>query len=154
MSLNIEIWGPNIWYFFHALAEKINKDKFIENKTNLVELVKIICSNLPCPECSIDAKEIINKTNFNVINTKDDFKKYIFNFHNHVNKKIGNPIFLYQDIESKYCKINVYVTFNNLIRIFNQNSNNPKLMQNSMIRQHSVKTIINLFNSIKKDFDN
>tara|TARA_B100001093_G_C26850811_1_gene1025065 strand:- start:2923 stop:3387 length:465 start_codon:yes stop_codon:yes gene_type:complete len=154
MSLNIETWGPNIWYFFHALAEKINNDKFIENKSNLVELIKIICSNLPCPECSNDAIEVINKTNFNVINTKEDFKNYIFNFHNHVNKKIGNPIFLYQDLDNKYCNINIYITFNNLIRIFNQNSNNAKLMNHSMQRQNSVKIIKNLFNSIKKDFDN
>lgn len=153
MSVNIQIWGPNIWYFFHALAEKINENKFIENKIHLIELIKIICSNLPCPECSNDAKEIINKTNFNVINTKEDFKKYIFNFHNHVNKKIGNSIFLYEDLDKKYCKINIYSTFNNLIYIFSKNSNNPKLMQSSMIRQNSVNKINNLFNLIKKDFD-
>jgi hypothetical protein len=153
MSINIEIWGPNIWFFFHALAEKINENKFINNKSSLIELIKIVSSNLPCPECSNDAKEILNKTNFNVINTKEDFKKYIFNFHNHVNKKIGNPIFLYKDLDEKYSKINIYITFKNLIRIFSQNSNNPKLMQSSMIRQTSVNKINNLFNLIKKDFD-
>ena len=153
MSINIEIWGPNIWFFFHALAEKINENKFINNKSTLIELITIVSSNLPCPECSNDAKEIINKTNFNVINTKEDFKKYIFNFHNHVNKKICNPIFLYEDLDKKYCKINIYLTFNNLIRVFSKNSNNPKLMQTSMIRQNSVNKINNLFNSIKKDLD-
>ena len=154
MSLSIDIWGPNIWFFFHALAEKINEDKFIENKKNLIEIIKIICLNLPCPECSNDATQLINKTNFNIINTKEDFKKYIFNFHNHINKKVNNPQFLYENLDEKYCKINIFITFNNLINIFSLNSNNPKLMQSTMIRQKSVTKILNLFNSIKKDLIN
>lgn len=154
MSIKIDIWGPNIWFFFHGLAEKINEDKFNENKENLIEIIKIICNNLPCPECSNDAKQLINKTNFNIINTKEDFKKYIFNFHNHINKKIGNPTFIYENLDEKYCKINIFIAFNNLIQIFSMNSKNPKLMQNSMVRQSSIKNIYNLFNSIKNHLNN
>ena len=30
-----KVWGNNIWYLFHTIAEKINKDKFLEQKNNL-----------------------------------------------------------------------------------------------------------------------
>ena len=52
---NIELWGPNVWFFLHGLAEKINQEKFSEIKSKIIEMIKIICLNLPCPECSKDA---------------------------------------------------------------------------------------------------
>ena len=150
----IEIWGPNIWFFLHGLAEKINQEKFFHIKPNIIEIIKIVCLNLPCPECSKDATSILNKTNFNTLNNKEDLKKFIFNFHNHVNKKIGNPIFLYENLDEKYSKINIFVAFKNLTYIFNKNSNNPKLMQNAMIRQHSIPKLNTLFNSLIPYFTN
>jgi len=149
MSHNIDIWGPNVWFFLHGLAEKIKEDKFNECKSNLIELIKLICFNLPCPECSKDAENLLKKTNINAINKKEDLKKYIFNFHNHINKKLNKNIFLYENLDSKYCNINIYKTFNNIIHIYSLNSNNPKLMQYSIIRRRSIIKLNNYFNSIK-----
>ena len=67
MSFNKEIWGNNIWYLFHGIAHKIKEDEFLNNKENLIFIVKTICNNLPCPECSIDATNMLNKVDFSKI---------------------------------------------------------------------------------------
>ena len=153
MSLNIETWGPNIWYFFHALAEKINNDKFIENKSNLVELIKIICSNLPCPECSNDAISIINKMNLNnMLNNKNDLIKFYYDFHNHINKKLKKPQYNYNDL-NKYKKANFNLILNNFITIFLNQPHNPKLITENFQRKNKVKIIVKNINIIQNNFE-
>ena len=44
-------WGPCTWFLFHTLAEKIREEHFMKLKPELINIVKNICSNLPCPEC-------------------------------------------------------------------------------------------------------
>ena len=72
------------------MSYNIKEDEFVNEKQNLIFLLKNISGNLPCPECSSDATDLLNKINFNNINTKEDFKMLIINFHNHVNKKLKN----------------------------------------------------------------
>ena len=145
---NKETWGNNIWFLFHTIAYKIKEDEFINCKQDLITLVKLICTNLPCPECSTDATELINKVNFNNINTKQEFKLLIFNFHNYVNKKLKKPLFDENDLDDKYSKANIHVLYKNFNIIFSANSNIPQLMSQSFHRKHNLPKIQTILNKL------
>jgi hypothetical protein len=77
-----EEWGNITWYLFHGLAEKIKEENFISNKPLLIKILKNICQNLPCPDCSQHSTSLLNNVNFQQIRSKQEFKIFIFKFHN------------------------------------------------------------------------
>ena len=96
-----EVWGPPIWTLFHVLAEKINEHMYPFYAGQLFNIVKQICSALPCPECTNDATIVLSKIKIQDLKTKEDFKKMIYIFHNYVNAKKRKPLyfaFLDQDM--------------------------------------------------------
>ena len=107
MSIAIEIWGNNIWYLFHTLSYKIKEESFLILKNDLIEIFKNICKNLPCPDCSKDAMNVIGKIDFNTVNTKENFKLMLFNFHNYVNRKLKKKEFKYEDFDNKYKNLRI-----------------------------------------------
>tara|TARA_B110001452_G_scaffold206981_1_gene177123 strand:- start:6350 stop:6811 length:462 start_codon:yes stop_codon:yes gene_type:complete len=153
MPYNVEIWGNNIWYLFHTIAHKIKEDQFLNAKNDLIYLIKTICGNLPCPECSKDATETLNKINFNTINSKQEFKTLLFNFHNYVNKKLKKPIYNEIDLDEKYSKANIYILYKNFKIIFSSNSNVPQLMSASFHRKNNLPKIENALNSLLNKFE-
>ena len=127
MAIAIEIWGPNIWALFHGLSYKIREDKFLLHKDTLIFIIKNICATLPCPECSNDASSLLKSVNFNTIKNKEDFKVFLFNFHNSVNKKLNKPLYDYSNLY-KYNDVNMNALYNNLTRIYSHKISNPHLM--------------------------
>lgn len=96
------LWGPATWYLFHTLAEKIKDDRFLLLKNQLIMLIKNICTSLPCPDCATHSTHLLSTyRNYHLIHTKEDFKQFLFNFHNIVNGKTQKEIFQ-PDILDKY----------------------------------------------------
>lgn len=101
------VWGPAIWNLFHTLAEKIKPEKFNKVKFALYNQIQIIAYNLPCPICSSGAKvyfNVINKFMVNQVKEKEDFKNFIYLFHNYVNKKKSKPLFNRINLDEQYKK--------------------------------------------------
>lgn len=153
MTYSKEVWGNNIWYLFHSIAYKIKETEFSNIKNDLIYLITIICSNLPCPECSADAVSVLNKVNYNTINSKEDFKKFLFNFHNYVNKKLNKPLFEYEKLDEKYKNANIKALYHNFNIIFSSNSNVPQLMSASFHRQQNMPKINFVLNSLLDKMD-
>ena len=87
-------WGTPTWYFFHSFAQHINSDFYIKNKTFICSMLKSICFNLPCEDCTKHAKQYTQNTlNGNYIKTKKDLQDYFFTFHNSVNVRNGKRRF-------------------------------------------------------------
>lgn len=148
MAYSKEVWGNNIWYLFHSIAHKIKESEFSNVKNDLSYLLNTISSNLPCPECSADAVSVLNKVNFNNISSKEEFKKFVFNFHNHVNKKLNKPLFEYEKLDEKYKDANIKALYHNFNIIFTSNSNIPQLMSASFHRQQTMPKINFVLNSL------
>ena len=89
---NYTLWGPATWILFHTLAEKVKEDKFTIIKYQLISFVKQICTSLPCPDCAQHATQLLSQyKNYHLIKTKEDFKLFLFNFHNMVNARLKVP---------------------------------------------------------------
>lgn len=151
MSVSREMWGNNVWFLFHTLAEKIDERRFIESKEDIEYVLKTICNNLPCPECSKHATIELNKVRFDTMNDKEQLKKMLYNFHNHVNKNLKKPLYDEENLKI-YEKANFNTIMKNFLLIFNSNIKIPQLMNQAFHRQHNIPKITEALYRISKNF--
>ena len=128
------IWGPAIWFLLHTLAEKIISANFLTIRSELLTNIFSICTHLPCPVCSEHAKEYLGKINFNSIQTKDDLKLMLFQFHNVVNQRKGHPIFTIDELNTKYKQANTVKIIQNFMIHFKDKHRSPKLIADDLQR--------------------
>ena len=115
-------WGEPIWFLFHTLAEKAKPESFHIIRSELLNIIYSICSNLPCPKCTIHATEYMKKINFNSIQTKNDLKLFLFQFHNSVNQRKNVNPFAYEQLDDKYSKTNTVAIINYFLSVYTQNT--------------------------------
>ena len=72
-------WGEAIWFLFHTLAEKIKEEHFQSKKYEMINIVKAICTNLPCPKCTDHATAYMKRLNIESIKIKQDWKDFYIN---------------------------------------------------------------------------
>ncbi len=56
-------WGNITWVFLHTIAEKIKEEYYDNEKSQILLLIKGVCSNLPCPECKQHANQYMKRIN-------------------------------------------------------------------------------------------
>ena len=69
-----DVWGPATWTLFHTLAEKVKEEHFNEMLPDMLTMIKRICMNLPCPDCSAHAVQFMSKVTANQFDSKEKFK--------------------------------------------------------------------------------
>jgi hypothetical protein len=153
MSFDKTVWGNTTWYLFHTLIHKVKENEFNNLKNDFEYVIRTICANLPCPDCSEDATKLLNKVNFNNINSKQELKLLLFNFHNKINLKLNKPLFDENELDPKYSKANFNAIYNNFFIIFGSNSNTPQLMSVAFHRQHNLPKIKIAIDKIMSKFE-
>ena len=111
------LWGKTTWVFLHTLAEKINDDFYIKNRHTILDMVRKICYNLPCPFCVSHASMYINNVSIKNIPDKKSFGKMLFDFHNSVNNRRGEPFYPYNKL-IEYQKVNMEMALRNFSAIY------------------------------------
>jgi hypothetical protein len=140
-------WGQPVWLFFHTISEKVKPESFHIVKTDLLNIIYTVCSNLPCPTCASHAMEYMNKINYNAIQNHEQLKDLCFVFHNSVNLRKNFPIFLRKDLDEKYSKANTINIIKNFFNTFQYKNSNMHMIANNM---HRIRTV----NFIKEWFNN
>ena len=148
------IWGQPIWLLFHTLAEKVDETKFHDIRKELLRIVYTISINLPCPTCAEHAKTYLDGVNFNVIQTKGDLKRFMFQFHNNVNERKGFPIFPMSELDNKYSKANTRNIIYNFLNSFNKKNKSIRLLADDLQRQRIIKMLNEWFNKYISLFSN
>jgi len=146
-------WGPAIWYFFHILAEKVKPESFVIVRETLLDTIKIICVNLPCPTCSIHAKTYMNNLNNNTIRTKDQLKQMLLNFHNEVNKRTGKPEFSLTELNEKYSKGRVDRILPVFFKFFEDKHRSVHMLSNDMYTMRVSRNIRTWLSENLQHFD-
>ena len=131
-------WGNATWYLFHTLAEKL-KPEFSGESGELFRQIKLLCTNLPCPDCSQHATSCLNDVNTNSINSRENLIEFIWQFHNRVNGRIGKAQFSREECRRKYTYSITRIIFTNFISVFKMNARNEKAMMHSYRRQMSTQ---------------
>lgn len=145
-------WGPPTWILFHTLADKIKENHFPLLKNDLINLIKNITSNLPCPDCADHAKQIMNGLKNDSIKSKNDFKEMLFYFHNHVNEKLSKDEFQIDELKiyENYILLNVIQQF---FYAWNKLPKNMNLINESFRRKVVLRNLNIWFKKNLKYFD-
>ena len=146
------LWGHYTWLLFHTLAEKIKEEEFLNEKDTLIFYIKNICQVLPCPDCSSHATHLLKFYRYNVIKTKDDFKKFLFEFHNIVNekRKIKKEDISVLDTYKKAILYKIIYAWN---KVFTVGGVNSRLLTDNMHRNRLKKDFIKYLCDNKHKFD-
>ena len=128
-------WGEPTWFLLHTLAQKIKSDKFMIIRSELLDAIYSICTNLPCPDCANHAKSYLDSSNFKLIKSKDDLKRVLFDFHNFVNNRKGYSIFSFEDLNNKYKNAVTINIIHNFIFYFEDKHSSPRMISNDMYRK-------------------
>jgi len=134
-----EVWGPATWTLFHVLAEKVNQVVYPRIAGQLFDVIRRICSALPCPECAQDATIFLSKVKLHELRSKNDFKNMIYMFHNYVNSKKRKPLYNYANLEI-YKRYNIVSVFNRFISVYHTKGN-MRLLSESFQRQLIVRSV-------------
>ena len=138
-------WGEPFWNLFHVLAEKVKESEFQRIRVEFLNLIYLICSNLPCPDCTRHAVHYLNGINFNAITTKEDLKTMLFNFHNSVNARKGNALFPRHELDSKYKNGTTRVIIDTFLNHFKSRQYSVRLFADTLHRERTTKKILSWF---------
>lgn len=134
-------WGAPTWYLFHTIAEKVREDSFPSIRSELLNIILTICTNLPCPECAGHASKYIKGINFDTIVTKQDLKDMLFLFHNSVNARKNFPLFTQTELNSKYASANTVAIIQNFFQVYDKSNASSKLSVNFLYRSTTMSNI-------------
>ena len=132
-------WGPPTWIFLHTLVAKIKDEQFPVIGQQVIANIIQICLFLPCPECSVHAKQFWSNVVTKNINNKQDLINLMFVFHNAVNKRRNVRPFRYIDLQY-YNTLKLIDTFNDFARNYNTNGN-MKLLTESFHRSRLLHSL-------------
>lgn len=150
-TVNLMTWGNPTWTFLHTLVEKVKDEHFSKLRNELLKNIYIICTNLPCPECSMHSKKYLNSVNFNTITTKTQLKHMLCEFHNSVNSRKGFNLFNIADLETTYNNQILSVTFYNFLIKFKDRGASNRFIHEDIYRAQLSKDVVKWFN-INKEF--
>ncbi len=146
------IWGMITWYMFHVIAEKIKPEFFVVARQHMIDFVMQISHNLPCPICAEHAKQHLKRVNFNNIQTKEQFKHFVFAFHNRVNEDLGKPI-QSLDVLERYKSADLNTIIRMFVHVHNHESFSNKLMMRKHMKNHGIKHFVNWITTNRFMFD-
>lgn len=133
-------WGKHVWYFLHTFIEKVKNSEFETVRTDILKFIFQICTNLPCPLCSEHARTHLNGINFNSLQTKEQIKMTLFNFHNMLNKQKGYIIFTQAEL-SKYSSADFKKVIINFFNAYMERNNNLRMMNHNLHRSIIIKEL-------------
>jgi hypothetical protein len=146
-------WGRPTWRFFHTIAHKIKEEHFALVRKDMLDIIYSICCTLPCPVCSEHAKQHMNAVNFNTIQTKEQLKSLMFDFHNIVNARKNYAPFNRDDLDSTYSQANTIAVAQEFMFYYKDRQRSVKLVADDLMRAKIAVNIQNWFNGIIQYFD-
>ena len=101
--------GGLMWMMLHRFAEKLKADIFISNKTGILDFLKEFYNKeLPCEFCKIESINYLD--NYGSLSSKEDLKKYLYDFHQVINKKLQKKYYN-ETILLQYESVNIIDVF-------------------------------------------
>lgn len=146
-----KVWGHVLWLFLHTISEKIKDESFEKHKSFLSNIISSLCSTIPCYECEKDSLAYIKNHPLQRIKSKSDLKLYLFDFHNHVNKKTHKTAFELKQLEQykKYSFIKIINLFKKYYLYYRGNTLD---LSKGLQRRMVIQNIMEYINKNKNDF--
>jgi hypothetical protein len=99
------IWGPLVWHFLHIISFNYPINPTNQDKQNYKNYLLSLGKILPCKYCRDNFDKNLKKCKFSdkVFKDRTTFSKFIYCFHNEVNKMLDKNIFeTYSFVRDRY----------------------------------------------------
>lgn len=104
--MNPELWGNHAWKFLHYITLNYPETPTFSDKMKYTTFLNSFAVVLPCEDCSNHFKELLSKTNFDIVlSSKDSFFKWSVDVHNHVNRRLHKKTLSYNDSLNSLLKL-------------------------------------------------
>lgn len=143
-------WGTPTWYFFHSFAENISDDFYRKNKYEICNMLRSVCSNLPCYDCNKHSIQYTRNTlHGRFVPDKESLKNYFFTFHNSVNVRTGKSKFNNYDMYKQSKLSNI---IHNFSRNFYSYRNPHRGFSDQLSRKHIINNIMTFMKQNSQHF--
>ena len=122
--MNKKTWGPIIWKFLHVLTFKIKEESFKSQRQNIINILRLVFWNLPCPICTTHAIKLFKSSNLKLIKDKSSLIDFMFSFHNAVNRRLRKPLCKRESLNRKYFPMTIHSCCFDLSRVYHSRHTN------------------------------
>jgi hypothetical protein len=99
--MNQNIWGPHAWFLLHSITLAYPLKPTSIDKSNHLEFLKSFGKIIMCDICKAHYNRKI-KQNPPLLDSRDDYFKWMIDFHNEVNGRTGKRSYTYQEVLKIY----------------------------------------------------
>ena len=101
--MKTNIWGPSAWTFLHAVTFAYPDEPTEEHKQAALDLFKSLRILLPCGDCCNHYCREFEKNGVEAaLGSRKELAKWLFDFHNLVNVRLGKPVFEWDQVVAHY----------------------------------------------------
>ena len=94
-------WGSKAWDFFHSVSFSYPENPTSDQKQSAMDFFKALPFMLPCSTCGNHCQKQLEKFPPRVEN-REQLTKWLYNFHNMVNQRLGKKMPSFEEISLKY----------------------------------------------------
>lgn len=94
-------WGRPAWIFLHEMAIAFPNQPTEQDKENAKQFLKYLATMLPCAQCKKEFAAFLNM-NPPTVDNACNFQTWLFDAHNHVNQRLGKPVFTREQYRRQY----------------------------------------------------
>jgi hypothetical protein len=128
-------WGEPTWLFFHTMAIKVREESFAAVRGGVLNLIYTVCMNLPCPDCSVHAKKYLDSNNLFGVRSKAELKRFLYDFHNSLNRRKSVTTLTYEELDQKYIGANTKNIVYYFIASFEKKNKSIRLIADDIHRK-------------------
>jgi|TARA_B110000285_G_C14911038_1_gene507964 hypothetical protein len=139
-------WGQSAWKFMHILACKVKPTEFNNQKEAIINIIKGICTNVPCSDCRQHAERQMRQLHVSSIRNQEDLILMLHDFHNKVNIRTQKPVFKKEELEI-YKKMSTKEVVINFMNTWYAGSSTPRLMMDTFARVRFLGSLKTYFDS-------
>lgn len=99
------VWGPSLWLFLHTISFNYPVKPTSQDKKYYKQLILNLRHTLPCKYCRENLKKNLKDLPLknNHLKSRDEFSKYVYDLHEHINKMLGKTSNLtYNDVRDRF----------------------------------------------------
>ena len=102
--MDTNLWGPGAWVFLHSVTFNYPEYPTKKDKDQYRAFFHSLKGILPCPTCQEHYREGIEETMpiDDNLKDRDSLTRWLVEFHNSVNKRLGKPQMPYHAVQAKY----------------------------------------------------
>lgn len=98
-------WGPAMWHYLHMMSFNYPTQPTTAEKKHYKNFILNLQNVLPCKYCRMNLKNNLKEMPLTdeAMKNRENFSKYIYHLHEHVNKMLGKKSGLsYEDVRERY----------------------------------------------------